>query len=88
MPIMTVRITPKVSVTLAKVTDHSPFPYANHGRKITQPLPAYPLHGHRPGLRANDLVTLHSAFVIIAQESGTAHLFAPRHTMVNCQACK
>lgn len=36
-------------------------------------LPQYPLHGHREGLRANDLVTLHSAFVILAHVGGTAH---------------
>lgn len=37
------------------------------------PRPWYPLVGHRRGLRANDLVTLASAFVILANEGGTAH---------------
>lgn len=36
-------------------------------------LPAYPLMGHREGLRMNDLVTLASAFWIISIEGGTAH---------------
>ena len=34
----------------------------------------YPLVGHRQGLRANDLITLASAFAIIANHGGTAHL--------------
>ena len=34
--------------------------------------PYYPLMGHREGLRANDLVTLASAFWILALEGGTA----------------
>ena len=34
--------------------------------------PYYPLIGHRDGLRANDLVTLASAFWILALEGGTA----------------
>jgi hypothetical protein len=49
--------------------------------------PWYPLAGHREGLRANDLVTLHSAFVIMAMEGGTAHLVAPIHTPDPCEAC-
>lgn len=40
--------------------------------KIT-PRPWYPLVGHREGLRANDLVTLASAFWILGNEGGTAH---------------
>jgi hypothetical protein len=36
--------------------------------------PWYPLVGHREGLRSNDLITLASAFWILALEGGTAHL--------------
>jgi hypothetical protein len=35
--------------------------------------PWYPLVGHRQGLRANDLVTLSSAFWLLMNEGGTAH---------------
>lgn len=35
--------------------------------------PGLPLHGHRPGLRANDPVALHSAIVIMALRGETAH---------------
>lgn len=64
----------KPPVSLVKSTDTNPLPYqsamvAGH----PNPLPWYPLHGHRPGLRANDMITLHSAFVILAMEGGTAH---------------
>lgn len=34
----------------------------------------YPLTGHRMGLRANDPISLASAFAIIAQHGGTAYL--------------
>lgn len=43
-------------------------------RLAHQVAPYYPLMGHRPGLRANDLMTLASAFMILANEGGTAHL--------------
>lgn len=74
-PIETIIAEIPVGVTLAKSTDTNPLPYqsamvAGH----RNPLPWYPLHGHRPGLRANDLITLHSAFVILAMEGGTAHM--------------
>lgn len=36
-------------------------------------VPWYPLVGHRDGLRANDLVTLASAFWIYALETGTLY---------------
>ncbi len=35
--------------------------------------PWYPLEGHREGLRANDLETLASAFLVISYHGGTAH---------------
>lgn len=37
------------------------------------PVPWHPLHDHRQGLRANDLVVLHSALVVISYHGGTAH---------------
>lgn len=36
--------------------------------------PWYPLAGHRSGLRANDPVSLASAFMILALEGATAHM--------------
>lgn len=39
-----------------------------------QVYPWYPIVGHREGLRMNDLVTLASAFSILANEGGTAHV--------------
>lgn len=43
------------------------------GHVVDTPRPWYPLVGHRDGLRANDLVSLASAFWILALEGGTAH---------------
>lgn len=73
-PVETIIAEIPVGVSLVKSTDTNPLPYqsamvAGH----PNPLPWYPLHGHRPGLRANDMITLHSAFVILAMEGGTAH---------------
>lgn len=45
--------------------------------------PWYPLAGHREGLRANDMISLHSAFVIIAFHGGTAHVAPQPGTIVN-----
>lgn len=45
-------------------------------RYATEPVtrrPWYPLVGHRDGLRKNDMVTLASAFWILANEGGCAH---------------
>ncbi len=36
-------------------------------------IPYYPLVGHRSGLKANDLVTLASAFWIYCNETGTLY---------------
>ena len=49
--------------------------------------PWYPLQGHREGLHRNDLITLHSAFAIMAMAGGTAHLVAPVHTPDPCETC-
>lgn len=47
---------------------------SSQSQTAKQVWPWYPLAGHREGLRANDLVTLHSAFVILAFHGGTAHM--------------
>lgn len=45
--------------------------------------PWYPLVGHRDGLRMNDLVSLASAFWILANDGGTAHLAPIPGTIVD-----
>lgn len=47
---------------------------SSQSQTAKQVWPWYPLAGHREGLKANDLVTLHSAFVIIAMEGGTVEM--------------
>ena len=47
---------------------------AYHQPTGTRQRPWYPLLNHRPGLRANDLVSLASALFVLALEGGTAHV--------------
>ena len=76
-----------MSVSLAKITDCAWTTKAchasqeRHGRVDDCPThpwhrtprqTGYPVVGHRAGLRANDLVTLASAFWIISLHGGTA----------------
>lgn len=58
----------EISLTTGQVVRSS------QSQTAKQVWPWYPLAGHREGLRANDLVTLHSAFVIIAMEGGTVEM--------------
>ncbi len=85
-------------VTLAKITDTPDLTLSpevaetdlrivrarKHGRS-----PSYPLYGHREGLRVNDMISLHSALVILAMNGGTAHLShcdgIPGQGCVNCE---
>ncbi len=68
----------KINLTKASdtpLTDWERETLRNADRANVKPgaLPWYPLAGHREGLRANDPVTLHSAFLILAHEGGTVH---------------
>jgi hypothetical protein len=70
-------------VSLAKITDDPSHPglqlasanadFALAKRHANRRQPWYPLAGHREGLRANDMISLHSAFVILSYHGGTAH---------------
>lgn len=64
-----------MGVELAKRSDHLLDTDRSHSRIAKVRYPSwYKLDGHREGLRANDLITLHSAFVIMAYHGGTAHV--------------
>jgi hypothetical protein len=63
-----------VAVTLSKVSDQVGTPVRIKVSTRRERYPWYPLYGHRSGLRANDPVSLASAFWIMALEGGTAHL--------------
>jgi hypothetical protein len=63
-----------LGVDLGKASDHCPLPYQSQSQTAKPRLPWYPIMGHREGLRMNDLITLHSAFVIIGYHGGTAHV--------------
>ena len=56
-----------------QIPAHMSRPLINRTRRGQSVLPWYPLVGHRPGLRMNDLSTLASAIFILALEGGTAH---------------
>jgi hypothetical protein len=77
-----------MSVTLTKISDLVRSPaIANCEVAIPSckfaPRPWYPLVGHRSGLRANDLVSLASAFFVLALEGGTAHMSADLEAAVD-----
>lgn len=62
-------------VSLDKRSDTNPLPYESSAvASRPTPTPSSPLVGHRTGLQANSLTTLHSAFVILSLSGGTAHL--------------
>ena len=70
-----------LGVDLAKTSDFDLAPWevelinqSNRAFAKANALPWYPIMGHREGLRMNDLVTLHSAFVILGYHGGTAHV--------------
>lgn len=64
-------------ISLTKITDTDPTPSTTPRTRVRHPY--YPLVGHRNGLRANDPVSLASAFWILAIEGGTAHMVGPRN---------
>jgi hypothetical protein len=70
-----------LGVDLAKTSDFDLAPWevelinqSNRAFAKANARPWYPIMGHREGLRMNDLVTLASAFSILALEGGTAHM--------------
>lgn len=63
---VTLRDGDSINLTTGQVTRASQSQPANRA-------PWYPLEGHREGLRANDLITLASAFTIIDRLGHTAH---------------
>jgi hypothetical protein len=79
-------------VSLAKITDNltdweidllATLPKQTAKRTV---YPWYPLVGHREGLRMNDPITLHSAFVVISYHGGTVHQTPIPGTVVNGEA--
>lgn len=67
----TEHVTTPRPLTLDKITDMDPTPASTPRTQDRRPW--YPLHGHRSGLRANDLGTLASALWILALHGGTAY---------------
>jgi hypothetical protein len=67
-------------------------PGMSMGTEQGTPLPKIVGHrrlvGHREGLRANDMITLHSAFVCLSLQGFTAHLShcdgTPGQGCINC----
>lgn len=79
--------TPTSVVSLDKIVDDVPStPGFRNAYQVRTRRPWYPLVGHREGLRANDLITLASAFWIISQSGGTAHNLACDCESVHCTA--